>query len=70
MSNYPDDTRQFDHDPRSPFYDPPPVTCFSCEKSVPEDECEELETNDHGDQVFCEECMENGDYIEYTVDQL
>lgn len=28
--NYPDDIRQYDHDPRSPFYVPPAVKCVEC----------------------------------------
>ena len=30
MSNYPDDIRQYDNDPRSPFYVEPPVECSTC----------------------------------------
>ena len=31
MSNYPDDIRQYDHDPRSPFYVAPNVECKQCD---------------------------------------
>lgn len=61
---------QYDHDPISPFYEPQSVTCFACSSSVSEDDCEELETNNHGTQVFCEECLDNGEYLLYTLEQL
>ena len=50
MSNYSDDVRSFDHDPRSPFYkDPGCDTCnddtglCSCEEDLEELEREEYE---------------------------
>lgn len=35
MSNYPDDIRNYDHDPRSPFYAPP--CCSECGEELEED---------------------------------
>ena len=47
MDNYPDDIRQYDDDPRSPFYNQP--TCFYCGEDVHDDEvcpCQEVEENE------------------------
>ena len=35
--NYPDDIRQYDNDPRSPFYDPP--SCPHCGEDLIEETC-------------------------------
>ena len=40
MSNYPDDIRMYDHDPRSPFYEEPP-TCEVCGEILEFEECED-----------------------------
>lgn len=37
MSNYPDDIRQFDNDPRSPFYEHP--ICEVCHEEEPDCVC-------------------------------
>lgn len=36
MNNYPDDIRNYDHDPRSPFYEEP--FCEDCE--LPGEDCQ------------------------------
>ncbi|URC15422.1 hypothetical protein JLT2_54 [Paraglaciecola Antarctic JLT virus 2] len=43
MSNYPDDIRDFDNDPRSPFYIDPPV----CEECGVELDCD-VDCDDEG----------------------
>jgi len=41
MDNYPDDIRNYDNDPRSPFYIEPP-TCDECEEELTQDiDCDE-----------------------------
>lgn len=44
MSNYPDDIRMYDKDPRSPFYDGPEEEdfCERCDELLDECECEYL----------------------------
>lgn len=37
MDNYPDDIRQYDHDPRSPFYNPP--RCPHCGEDLDAEVC-------------------------------
>jgi len=37
MSNYPDDIRNYDDDPRSPFFDPP--TCVHCGEELDSIDC-------------------------------
>lgn len=39
MNNYPDDIRQYDHDPRSPFYEEPVGYCESCGHVLEEGVC-------------------------------
>ena len=39
MSNYPDDIRNYDYDPRSPFYEEP--VCSVCEEFYEECTCED-----------------------------
>lgn len=51
MSEYPDDVRQYDSDPRSPFYVEPPVECFRCGKGMNEEEAVDLEEG-----YFCQDC--------------
>jgi len=36
MDNYPDDIRNYDNDPRSPFYIEPPI-CDECEEELTQD---------------------------------
>lgn len=53
MSNYPDDIRNYDHDPRSPFYDGPdddqdPIYCEECG--------EEMEFDDGLNKEICPFC--------------
>jgi hypothetical protein len=36
-SNYPDDIRRFDNDPRSPFYVEPIINCRECGHAIEED---------------------------------
>ena len=57
--NYPDDIRNYDNDPRSPFYDEP-ETYSSCCKA----EAEEWEK----DECICPECGEYCEYIELEED--
>lgn len=59
MSNYPDDIRNYDHDPRSPFYVEP--RCSVCEQTEVDclcaetcESCGELK-NDYFDECICEE---------------
>ena len=37
MSNYPDDIRDFDNHPQSPFYEPP--CCMECGEELEDDKC-------------------------------
>ena len=41
-SNYPDDIRAYDNDPRSPFYIPPILHCEACEEPIADGEEHEL----------------------------
>ena len=53
MNNYPDDVRQYDNDPRSPFFEAPPCKvcgqdfdyCDCCEEC----ECEQCECEQEQD---------------------
>lgn len=55
MSNYPDDIRRYDDDPRSPFHhdeaDNEEPRCHNCENYEDECDCEELVT-----QTAAEQC--------------
>jgi hypothetical protein len=56
MSNYPDNIRDFDHDPRSPFYVEQHTHCDKCEKKLAEDD-DFISHEDHG---FCSsECCDD-----------
>jgi hypothetical protein len=56
--NYPDDIRNYDHDPRSPFYKPKPIECKGCGKEVMEDDAWESDKGYVG--VFCTQfCCED-----------
>ena len=49
MDNYPDDIRQYDSDPRSPFYEEPWPQC---------EMCEEYFNPDTGSAKYCDNCLE------------
>lgn len=51
MDNYPDNIRQFDDDPRSPFYQGSTVRCEECREI-----CEEEDMSETDDTV-CFICM-------------
>ena len=50
MSNYPDDIRNYDDTPGSPFYEEPYSQCADCEYWFP------LEEMDEDDPERCENC--------------
>ncbi|MDG1996023.1 MAG: hypothetical protein P8J14_05995 [Emcibacteraceae bacterium] len=53
MSNYPDNIRDFDWHPQSPFYVEPPEECKGCgEYFDPDDEMLD-------EDGYCEECTED-----------
>ena len=54
--NEPDDIRQYDNDPRSPYYVPPPVQCVACNEHYDGDEA--WESTD-GTFHCSEDCMIN-----------
>ena len=49
MSNYPDDIRKYDNDPRSPFYVETYTHCEQCEKKLDEEEG----VVEYEDSCFC-----------------
>jgi hypothetical protein len=54
--NYPDDIRQFDDHPMSPFFTPPNVDCAECGSSKPDDEMFSLFDGDTNEERrFCSE---------------
>lgn len=57
MNNYPDDIRNYDNHPGSPFYEAPPVKCSVCTKLFDGDNSE---TSQHDEEkLLCsEECLE------------
>ena len=61
MSNYPDNIRDFDNHPMSPFYNEPDdvYICWNCSEVTDEDELEEVETPKNGTQLICEDCIED-----------
>jgi len=64
FSNYPDDIRSYDNDPRSPFYVEPP-TCDECEKEMTADiDCDE--DGYYVSSLICENefCVVNNEEIE------
>jgi hypothetical protein len=63
FDNYPDDIRQYDNDPRSPFYVQPPVDCAYCHASCDLDDMTETK---FGDELFCgDECKESFELERY-----
>lgn len=61
--NYPDDIRNYDHDPRSPFYVPPPE-CSECGEELDVDV--DADENGYFSKETClnEECPECPTYEE------
>ena len=61
MSNYPAGIRQYDNDPRSPFYEgeePDTTTCHGCEEEFTED-VEMIECDTGLDCIYyCEDCYD------------
>ena len=58
MSNYPDDIRQYDHDPRSPFFSTEEDVCWACDRELEEDEGTEIRTKYSGIQFICDDCLD------------
>ena len=56
--NYPDDIRNYDNDPRSPFYDTP--TCIECGEEV------DLESDCDADGIFVVPICNNENCEEYV----
>ena len=52
--NYPDDIRCYDHDPRSPFYDPP--TCSHCGEELTDEVCPCQEEDEDDPTPWCSYC--------------
>ena len=54
--NYPDNIRQFDNDPRSPFFnDPDYELCSKCDKEF---NFGELDEHFDDDKLICSSCLE------------
>lgn len=72
--NYPDNIRDFDHDSRSPFFEPPAVQCSQCGCYKPDDEVFGLYDDDQDDErKFCDsDCHEDycKEHSEELVDEL
>ena len=67
-SNYPDDIRNYDNDPRSPFYVQPLVKCKECGTEHDMDYMEEGRFN--CDHLFCDdECKDKYELENYGCDE-
>jgi len=56
MSNYPDNIRQYDNDPRSPFYSEGPM-CPECEEPLECDSQDEFGCP----ELYCTNCLDDED---------
>lgn len=60
MSNYPDDIRNYDSDPRSPFYIEPPKQCKNCGDNIKENKG--FNPQDNEAKVYCSKiCLSEGE---------